>query len=39
VPTESYFAFSMSLHWSSISSICMFEGVLSTTTVIGLLSS
>ena len=30
-PTDSYFAFSVSVHWSSISSICRFDGALSTS--------
>ena len=38
-PTDSYFAFSVSLHWSSISSICRFDGALSTSAANGLLSS
>jgi len=32
-----YFAFGVSLHWSSISSICTCEGALSTTTANGVL--
>ena len=38
-PTESYFAFGVSLRWSSISSICMCEGALSVTTANVLMSS
>ena len=38
-PTDSYFAFSVSLYWSSISSICRFDGALSTSAANGLLSS
>ena len=38
-PTDSYFAFSVSLHWSSISSICRFDGALSTSAANGLLRS
>ena len=38
-PTASYFDFSVSLHWSSISSIWRLVGAFSTSTANGLLSS
>jgi len=38
-PTDSYFAFSVSLHWSSISSIWRFDGAFSTSAANGLPSS
>ena len=33
-PTDSHFDFSVSLHWSSISSICRFDGALSTSAAV-----